>query len=117
MNTFQWIAIPILGLLFLRAVFRLAAGARPRWWLLVSAAIWLAAAITILIPDLTTDIAHTLGIGRGADLLIYIVAILFIASFFFFYNRYRRLEAELTRLVRQLALEKAETENRDPPAD
>jgi len=117
MNTFQWIATPILGLLFLRAVIRLTSGARPRWWLLLSAAIWLAAAITILVPDLTNDIAHTLGIGRGADLLIYIVAILFIASFFFFYNRYRRLEAQLTRLVRQLAIDKAESESRDPPAD
>jgi hypothetical protein len=117
MNTFQWIAIPILGLLFLRAVLRLASGARPRWWLLLSAAIWLAAAITILVPDLTTDIAHTLGIGRGADLLIYLVAILFIASFFFFYNRYRRLEAELTRLVRQLAIGNAEREHREPPTD
>jgi len=68
MNTFQWIATPVLALLFVRAAFRLARGARPRWWLLLSAAIWLAAAVTILVPDLTTDIAHTLGIGRGADL-------------------------------------------------
>jgi hypothetical protein len=117
MNTFQWIATPILGILFSRALLRLAGGARPRWWLLLSAAIWLAAAITILVPDLTTGIAHTLGIGRGADLLIYIVAILFIASFFFFYNRYRRLEAELTRLVRQLAIDQAEREDDGPPSD
>ncbi len=108
MNTFQWIAIPLLALLFVRSLVRLASGARPRWWQLLGAAIWLTAALAVLWPDLTTDIAQFLGIGRGADLLVYVVTILFIGSFFLFSRRYERLESQLTDLVRELAIDKAE---------
>jgi hypothetical protein len=119
MNLFQWLAVPILALLFLRVVARLVRGERPRWWLLLSAAIWLTAAVTVSWPDLTTRVARVLGIGRGADLVSYVVAILFVVSFFFLYQRYRKLESELTRLVRRLAIEEAEkeekAESREPP--
>lgn len=108
MNTFQWIATPILALLFVRSLVRLVGGARPRWWVMLSAVIWLAAGLAVLWPDSTTDIAQILGIGRGADLLIYIVTMLFIGSFFFFYRRYQRLESQLTDLVRKLAIDEAE---------
>ena len=116
MNLFQWIALPILALLGIRALALLARGARPRWWLLLSALIWFAAAVAVLWPDLTTRVARVLGIGRGADLITYVVAILFIVSFFFLHQRYRRLEAELTRLVRRLALDKAENHEPGKPS-
>ena len=114
MNRFQWIALPILALLFLRALVLLARGARPRWWLLLRAAVWLGAAIAVLWPDFTTRIARALGIGRGADLIIYIVTILFIVSFFFLLQRYRRLEVQLTSLVRHLAIDEAERHGASP---
>lgn len=108
MNTFQVIATPVAAALFLRAAGQLARGVRPRWWPLASSLIWLGAGVAILWPDLTTRIAHVLGIGRGADLVIYVVTILFLASFFYMLQRFRRLETELTLLVRQLALRDAE---------
>lgn len=111
MNLFQWIALPVFALLLLRALSRLARGARPRWWLLLSAAVWLAAAVAVLWPDLTTRVARLLGIGRGADLLIYLVAIGFVVSFFFLHQRYRALETQITTLVRRLAIDDAERRN------
>lgn len=116
MNLFQWIATPILGLLALRALLRLAYGARPRWWLLLNAAIGLAGATFVLRPDLTNRLARALGIGRGADLVTYVVAILFVVSFFFLHQRYRAIEAELTRLVRRLAIEQAEKPDDSSPS-
>ena len=48
-----------------------------------------------------------LGIGRGADLVIYLVAIAFLVSVFYFYHKYRQLSSELTEVVRSIALERA----------
>jgi hypothetical protein len=62
----------------------------------------------VLFPETTTDIAHWVGVSRGADLLSY-TAILFL--FFLIlklYSRLRRVEQKFTELVRNKSLEEAE---------
>jgi hypothetical protein len=107
MIVFQLIAVPIVLLLFLRSIYRLVKGHRPRWGPLLGAAIWLAAAVAIIRPELSNEVAGLLGIGRGADLVIYIVAISFVASFLYFYQKNRKLESEITEIVRTLAIRRA----------
>ena len=64
-------------------------------------------------PQWTNDLARALGIGRGADLVLYGVALAFLAACFYFYQKTRRLEADLTGVVRHLALrEERETRER-----
>ena len=63
MIVFQLIALPIILLLFLRSLYRLIRGDRPRWGPLLGAVIWAAAGVAILRPQLTTAVARFLGIG------------------------------------------------------
>ena len=121
MTAFQAITIPILvalAALNLRAVLR---AERPRLLRFLRFMVFAAAAVAIWNPELTNRTARALGIGRGADLLIYVVAIAVIVGFFFFYQTTRRLEREITGLVRDIALERAArspaTDADDPSRD
>jgi hypothetical protein len=61
--------------------------------------------LLVLAPDLSTDIAHALGIGRGVDLVVY----LFILAGLFYSvtitSELKRLQRQMTALVRQIALD------------
>lgn len=62
----------------------------------------------VLFPDTTNDIAHFVGVSKGANLFLY-TAILFL--FFLIlklYARLRRVEEKFTELVRNKSLEEAE---------
>lgn len=65
----------------------------------------------ILVPDYTNDIAHRLGVGRGADLLFYICILFFLFIILKLFARIRRLEKTLTDLVRQQASDLAQHPN------
>jgi hypothetical protein len=66
--------------------------------------IWLSACLFILFPDTLTYFANRLGIGRGADVLLYLLALAFIAVSFLLYTRIVQLQRQITQLVRHLAL-------------
>jgi small membrane protein len=61
----------------------------------------------ILFPDYTNDIAHKLGVGRGADLLFYSCILFFLFIILKLFARLRRLEEKLTELVRKEAKREA----------
>lgn len=65
------------------------------------------AVVFVLFPDLTTDIAHRLGVGRGADLIFYTSIIIFWFVILKLYARIRRLEQIVTDVVRKDALNNA----------
>jgi hypothetical protein len=66
--------------------------------------LWIAAAVVILLPSVTTRIAEIVGVGRGVDLVVYAsVAGLFFLVFKLFIQ-HERLERKLTDLVRREAL-------------
>lgn len=106
------IVFQVLGLTLLAALAAVTVGAAVRgklrrrsaaFWLLV----WTAAAAAIAVPKLTMIVAHALGIGRGADLVLYCTILAILVGFFFLFARLRRLEEDLTRLVRHLAIREA----------
>lgn len=68
--------------------------------------IWLGVIIVALLPGTTIFFAELAGIGRGADLLLYISIILIFYLVFRLYVRFEHLEQDLTKLVREIALEK-----------
>lgn len=72
-------------------------------------------AFMILLPDLTTDIAQWLGVGRGADLMLYLGVLGFAFIAFVLYTRIRELEAEVTTLARAIAIERAGFPNTEGP--
>lgn len=60
--------------------------------------------LAVLAPNLVTQVAHTLGVGRGTDLLTYV---LFSAFLFYVLGQYVRSQDEkdrLFRLARQVAI-------------
>jgi len=116
MSAFQIAALALLALLLagnLTVVFR---GQVSRRVGLPWAAIWLVAAAAILWPGSTRVVAKVLGIGRGADLVLYCFVLVVLIGFYMTYVRLRRLDANLTLLVRKLAIESAIAPNRNVDA-
>lgn len=75
-----------------------------------------AGAVAVVVPQETDRIAHFVGVGRGADLIIYlvIVAVLFVLLHYF--SKFVELEHKVTQLTRELAILRAEVERVVPPA-
>ena len=66
-------------------------------------AIW-----SIFFPDVWTSLARRVGIGRGADLILYGLVLAFFGSVVTTYKRFRAMETQYTRLARRLALDESE---------
>lgn len=88
-------------MMFLFYAFRLRTVLRDR---LIFAVIVALGVVLALYPDLSTRAANAIGIGRGADLLLYMFLL-----FSLFYNvhlatRLRTIDAQITRMVRDMAI-------------
>ena len=66
---------------------------------LAAFAVW-----SILDPSVWTRIALKVGIGRGADLILYGLVVAFFGFVVTTFRRFRDMEGRYTRLARQLAL-------------
>jgi len=104
LNVFQIVVLPILAILFVERAAAVARGRIPRraaaFWMLL----WLAAGIAVTWPDLTTRIANVFGIGKGINLVVYFSVLFMFVGFYMMYVRLRRLDANITLLVRHLAI-------------
>jgi hypothetical protein len=104
MNVFQLIVLPILAILFIERVVAIFRGHGSRRMAAFWALVWLAAGIGVARPGLTTTVGHLVGTGRGADFVLYCAVLFMFVGFFMVYVRIRRLESDLTRLVRHIAI-------------
>ena len=104
MNAFQILALTFLTVLAVLTVEAAARGGiRKRiasFWLFI----WIAAAVAFAWPRAVGLLAKALGIGRGADLVMYCSVVMTLVGFFYTYTRFRRLDRQLTLLVRRLAI-------------
>jgi hypothetical protein len=66
--------------------------------------LWIGTASIIVFPDSTSFVAHLLGIGRGADLIIYASLLMSYCLIFRIHLMHAHLEQEITELVRAIAL-------------
>ena len=77
--------------------------ARGAWfWFLF----WAAAIVAVLWPESTTIFANKLGIGRGADLIIYISIAVIFFSVFRLHIKIEAINRDITKVVRKESLEK-----------
>ncbi len=67
----------------------------------------------VMRPDDLTTIARMLGVGRGADLVLYALVVAFMAGMFSFYQRFRVVDRRYTELARTVAIREAELVNRE----
>jgi hypothetical protein len=103
MTPFQIAGIAVCALFALASLLRLPR-ARPRWPAALGAFLGALGAVTINDPDMTTRWARAVGITRGADLLLYLLALAFLGSWFYFYQKLRTLTNDITTLVRAQAM-------------
>ncbi len=60
--------------------------------------------VLVAAPDLANLVANAVGIGRGADLVIYVFILLSLAAIFNLHLRLRSEREVTTRIVRELAI-------------
>jgi hypothetical protein len=76
-----------------------------------------AAAVAIVFPDITQDAANLVGVGRGADLVLYLslVAVLFVLLHY--YTKFVELQRQLTAMAREVAILRTEVERVTAPLE
>lgn len=74
------------------------------------------AVLSVLFPDAWNAAAEVVGVGRGTDLLLYGLIVVFLGYMVTTYRRFRELETQITLLARRLALDEVTTELRAPDA-
>jgi len=114
-SAFQYIVTAVLVMLAWTTVRAAARGGiRKRiatFWLLI----WSAVGVAALWPRSTLIVARALGIGRGADLVMYSSVLAMLVGFFYIYTRFRRMDRSLTLLVRRLAVDNPVLPEAGPP--
>ena len=107
MSAFQILALGVLACFLVITIVAIVKGAASRrdgfFWILL----WLAAGTAFAWPEVTGFVARKLGIGRGADLVLYGAVVVMMIGFLMVYVRLRKLQREVTLLVRHLAIHEA----------
>lgn len=67
-------------------------------------AVWGGAAIIVFLPGITTVFANIVGIGRGADLVVYLGIFFLFLLVFHLHVVHDRIEKSITELVREETL-------------
>ena len=69
---------------------------------------WVATIAVVLLPKTTDLLAARVGIGRGADLVVYVMLVVLLYVVFRLVMRLQSIERDITRLMRHRALEEFE---------
>jgi hypothetical protein len=72
--------------------------------------ITIAGIVLIAAPGLSTTIAHSVGVGRGVDLVIYLSLVGLAFSNLFLFSKLRSVEGQITSIVRELGIRGAMSE-------
>lgn len=107
MTPFQWIAVPVFSVLFVVDTAMLLRGPRRTVALMIRCLVWLLAALAIGRQQWVQYLADMLGIGRGADLVTYVLSLAFVVVTFYLFSRHVRTQTQLTEIVRYLAIMEA----------
>ena len=67
----------------------------------------------VLRPEDVTTLARFLGVGRGTDLVVYLLVVAFVFGMLNSYLRDREISQHLTNLARQIAIRDAELARRE----
>lgn len=113
--TFSVIQI-LIGIFALFAITRVVMRARsrdlPMIWSLVWGVLWLGVGVVALLPQTTDLLAARVGIGRGADLLVYVSILGLFFVVFRLVVRLESMQQEMTKLVRSIAIRDLDQEPR-----
>lgn len=108
MTLFQFAALIIVAVMCIATFTAFFRSGFARRDALAWSLVWGVAGVAITWPQLTTLAARTLGIRRGADLVLYCAVVVMMVGFLMVYSRLRQVRRDLTLVVRHLALREAD---------
>src|SRR5205814_962904 len=100
MSAIQIVLVAFAAFAFSRAVLGLRRGTLTIRPFVLWSLFWVAVVLVAVRPETTVVIARAFGVGRGADLAIYLALLLVFFLIFRLFARIEDLERELTKLVR-----------------
>jgi len=112
MNIIQIIIIVIAVFAVSRALWQFRKGALTIAMLAFWVLFWIIAGIVAVLPQTTDVVARFVGVGRGADMVIYLSLIILFLLVFRMFVRIEDVEREITRLVRSNALKDLDKEEK-----
>ena len=56
-------------------------------------------------PNITNNLAKFFGVGRGADLMMYLFILFSFFAFVFIYAKFRKIQRQLTEIIRKDAID------------
>lgn len=98
-----------------RVLLRFRRGGMPILHLLLWVLFWAGVIVVALLPNTTFVLARWLGVGRGADVAIYLALVLAFYMLFRMFGKVEDLERQITRVVRAAALKDLDEPPREPP--
>ncbi|OGG87675.1 hypothetical protein A3B87_01015 [Candidatus Kuenenbacteria bacterium RIFCSPHIGHO2_02_FULL_39_13] len=66
---------------------------------------WFAVGVAFITPETLTLLANILGIGRGADLVLYFAVVIVFYLIFRIFARLEKMERDITKVVRKNTLD------------
>ncbi len=78
-----------------------------KYWAIAFSCLWLIVIAVALVPNLANVLANLVGIGRGADVIVYSAIVILTYTVYRLMLKQQKLSAEMTELVRAVAIEKA----------
>ena len=109
----QILILAFIAFALVRTVRQFRAGRLTLAWLLFWVAFWLMAGVAVMLPQTTSTVANLVGVGRGADLVIYVSLLALFYLVFRVFVKIEEVEREITRLVRAIALQDLDDEKDD----
>jgi len=64
--------------------------------------------VATISPNITNSLANAVGVGRGADLLLYMLAVAFVFVVISIYIKFQEYEQRINKLARSIAVAEAE---------
>jgi hypothetical protein len=107
----NWIQVLVIAavIALLVSILRSRGSVQARAWVKVGYVVFVIAGIyAVLRPNDTTVVAHWLGVGRGTDLMLYLLIVAFAFTTLSTYLHFRDVELRYARLARAIALEGAQ---------
>ena len=105
MNPIQILIIAFALWAITKTIMQFKKGALTIAWLFFWFFFWGVAGVVAALPQTTDVIANLVGVGRGADLVIYTSLVALFYLVFRVYVKIEKTEREITRLVRKLAID------------
>jgi hypothetical protein len=78
-----------------------------KYWAITFSLLWAAVIAVVAVPDLANMLANAVGIGRGADVIMYSAVVVLTYAVYRLMLRQEKLSKQMTDLVRAIAIENA----------